>query len=147
MAHNLQKKHEQQDSISISDSSTFKSVLNRLSHLFHSAQGSNRRLSTSSSESDSSNTSLETSSSLTRTRRRRVYNRKKRFASRQLDDDLSRPPPVHLVLPPFSPTYCKANEFPYSNFYVKLPNGKWMIRYRSGNRDILGTDEFEGYMI
>lgn len=52
-----------------------------------------------------------------------------------------------LVIPPYSPTYCKANEFPYSNFYVKLPNGKWMVRYRSGNRDILGTDEFEGYMI
>ncbi|CAO3598314.1 unnamed protein product [Absidia cylindrospora] len=52
-----------------------------------------------------------------------------------------------VTVPPFSPTYCKPNEFPYSNFYVKLPNGKWMIRYRSGNRDILGTDEFEGYMI
>ncbi|KAI8068890.1 hypothetical protein BDF21DRAFT_425700, partial [Thamnidium elegans] len=144
MAQNLQKKHEE-DSISISDSSTFKSVWNRLSHLFHSAQdSSNRRLSTSSSESDSSSTSLETRSSLTRTRRHRGYNRKKKFTSKQ--DDLSRPTPVHLVLPPFSPTYCKANEFPYSNFYVKLPNGKWMIRYRSGNRDILGTDEFEGYM-
>jgi hypothetical protein len=53
----------------------------------------------------------------------------------------------NMVIPPFSPTYCRPNEFPYSNFYVKLPNGKWMVRYRSGNRDILGTDEFEGYMI
>ncbi|KAI8384565.1 uncharacterized protein BYT42DRAFT_493555 [Radiomyces spectabilis] len=51
------------------------------------------------------------------------------------------------TIPPYSPTYCKPNEFPYSNFYVKLPNGKWMVRYRSGNRDILGTDEFAGYMI
>ncbi|KAI7901349.1 uncharacterized protein BX663DRAFT_456817 [Cokeromyces recurvatus] len=55
--------------------------------------------------------------------------------------------PQQLIIPPFSPTYCRPNEFPYSNFYVKLPNGKWMVRYRSGNRDILGTDEFEGYMI
>ncbi|ORZ17754.1 hypothetical protein BCR42DRAFT_412436, partial [Absidia repens] len=53
---------------------------------------------------------------------------------------------AEVTVPPFSPTYCKPNEFPYSNFYIKLPNGKWMIRYRSGNRDILGTDEFEGYM-
>ncbi|KAI9355167.1 hypothetical protein BD770DRAFT_391333 [Pilaira anomala] len=137
------------DSISLTDSSAFKSVWSRLSHLFHSTEDNNRRLSTSSSESDSSNTSssLKTESLSPRTRRHRAYHRKNRMLSKQLDNtDLSRPP-VHLVLPPFSPTYCKANEFPYSNFYVKLPNGKWMIRYRSGNRDILGTDEFEGYMI
>lgn len=52
-----------------------------------------------------------------------------------------------MVIPPFSPTYCKANEFPYSNFYVKLPDGRWMIRYRDGNREILRTDIMEGYMI
>ncbi|KAI7904452.1 uncharacterized protein BX663DRAFT_505092 [Cokeromyces recurvatus] len=52
-----------------------------------------------------------------------------------------------MIIPPFSPTYCKENEFPYSNFYVKLPDGRWMIRYRDGNRDILRTDIVEGYMI
>lgn len=52
-----------------------------------------------------------------------------------------------MIIPPFSPTYCKANEFPYSNFYVKLPDGRWMIRYRDGNREILRTDIMEGYMI
>jgi hypothetical protein len=51
------------------------------------------------------------------------------------------------MIPPFSPTYAKADEFPYSNFYSRLPNGKWMVRYRSGNRDILGTDEIDGYLI
>lgn len=56
-------------------------------------------------------------------------------------------PTSQLVIPPFSPTYCKTNEFPYSNFYVKLPDGRWMIRYRDGNRDILRTDIMEGYMI
>lgn len=52
-----------------------------------------------------------------------------------------------MMIPPFSPTYCKSNEFPYSNFYVKLPDGRWMVRYRDGNRDILRTDIMEGYMI
>ncbi|KAF1807450.1 hypothetical protein V8B55DRAFT_1465848 [Mucor lusitanicus] len=52
-----------------------------------------------------------------------------------------------MLIPPFSPTYCKSNEFPYSNFYVKLPDGRWMVRYRDGNRDILRTDIMEGYMI
>ncbi|KAI8641716.1 hypothetical protein BD408DRAFT_417802, partial [Parasitella parasitica] len=51
-----------------------------------------------------------------------------------------------MLIPPFSPTYCKSNEFPYSNFYVKLPDGRWMVRYRDGNRDILRTDIMEGYM-
>ncbi|CEP19023.1 hypothetical protein [Parasitella parasitica] len=54
---------------------------------------------------------------------------------------------VPMLIPPFSPTYCKSNEFPYSNFYVKLPDGRWMVRYRDGNRDILRTDIMEGYMI
>ncbi|CAO3606809.1 unnamed protein product [Mucor hiemalis] len=56
-------------------------------------------------------------------------------------------PASQMLIPPFSPTYCKSNEFPYSNFYVKLPDGRWMIRYRDGNRDILRTDIMEGYMI
>ncbi|KAI9279879.1 hypothetical protein BY458DRAFT_501934 [Sporodiniella umbellata] len=52
-----------------------------------------------------------------------------------------------FVVPPFSPTYLKSNEFPYSNFYVKLPDGRWMVRYRDGNRDILRTDFMDGYLI
>ncbi|KAI8970328.1 hypothetical protein BDF20DRAFT_799062, partial [Mycotypha africana] len=52
-----------------------------------------------------------------------------------------------MIIPPFSPTYAKSNEFPYSNFYVKLPDGRWMIRYRDGNREILRTDILEGYMV
>ncbi|KAG2221947.1 hypothetical protein INT45_010471 [Circinella minor] len=52
-----------------------------------------------------------------------------------------------FAVPPYSPTYCKSNEFPYSNFYVKLPDGRYMIRYRSGNREILGTEIIEGYML
>ncbi|KAF7723291.1 hypothetical protein EC973_002137 [Apophysomyces ossiformis] len=52
-----------------------------------------------------------------------------------------------VMIPPYSPTYCKPNEFPYSNFYVKLPDGKWMIRYRDGNRNILRTDVCEEYLI
>jgi hypothetical protein len=55
--------------------------------------------------------------------------------------------PAILLIPPFSPTYCKPNEFPYSNFYLKLPNGRWMLRYRSGTRHIIGTQDLEGYMI
>ncbi|CAO3702625.1 unnamed protein product [Rhizopus stolonifer] len=55
--------------------------------------------------------------------------------------------PSSLIIPPFSPTYLKTNEFPYSNFYVKLPDGRWMVRYRDGNRDILRTDFVEGYLI
>ncbi|KAI9300649.1 hypothetical protein BJ944DRAFT_272707, partial [Cunninghamella echinulata] len=52
----------------------------------------------------------------------------------------------HVTVPPFSPTYCKPNEFPYSNFYIKLPNGNFLIRYRDGNRNILGSDEIQGYL-
>ncbi|KAH8553720.1 hypothetical protein BGW37DRAFT_486870 [Umbelopsis sp. PMI_123] len=37
--------------------------------------------------------------------------------------------------------------FAYSNFYLKLPNGKWMLRYRTGDRKILGTEEISGYYI
>ncbi|KAG2204888.1 hypothetical protein INT46_009841 [Mucor plumbeus] len=131
------KKHDS-NSILSNDSSTLKSVWNRLSHLFQTAEDSNRRLSTSSIESD-----LSTRSSCSI--ERRTHNRRKKVLVDGYNNNESMT--STLVIPPFSPTYCKANEFPYSNFYVKLPNGKWMLRYRSGNRDILGTDEFEGYMI
>lgn len=52
-----------------------------------------------------------------------------------------------MLIPPYSPTYCKPNEFPYSNFYMKLPNGQYLVRYRSGNREILGYEILEEYMI
>lgn len=35
----------------------------------------------------------------------------------------------------------------YSNFYIKLPNGNWMVRVRDGNRKIVGTYEIDGSMI
>ncbi|KAL0135782.1 hypothetical protein V8B55DRAFT_1550293, partial [Mucor lusitanicus] len=34
----------------------------------------------------------------------------------------------------------------YSNFYIKLPNGNWMVRIRDGNRKIVGTYELDGSM-
>lgn len=110
-----------------SDDSTLKTMWHRVLSHFHTHD--NHRLSFSSS----SESSVEMNP-----RRRKKRARKEHVLPLEA---------THLVLPPFSPTYCKKNEFPYSNFYVKLPNGKWMIRYRSGNRDILGTEEFEGYMI
>ncbi|RUS20231.1 hypothetical protein BC937DRAFT_95640 [Endogone sp. FLAS-F59071] len=35
----------------------------------------------------------------------------------------------------------------YSNFYLSLPNGKWMLRYRTKDRTILGTEEVDMNMI
>ncbi|SAM04173.1 hypothetical protein [Absidia glauca] len=52
-----------------------------------------------------------------------------------------------LLIPPFSPTYCQPNCFSYSNFYIKLPDDRWMIRFRDGNRGILRTDFINGSMI
>ncbi|ORX42928.1 hypothetical protein DM01DRAFT_1340916, partial [Hesseltinella vesiculosa] len=34
----------------------------------------------------------------------------------------------------------------YSNFYLKLPNGKWRVRCRTGDRKIIGTYELDGFM-
>ncbi|KAI8082757.1 uncharacterized protein BX664DRAFT_338990 [Halteromyces radiatus] len=64
----------------------------------------------------------------------------------------SKPPTFYCqenipLVPPFSPTYCQRDVFPYSNFYVKLPDGRWMIRFRDGNRGILRTDIINGYYI
>ncbi|KAI8096469.1 uncharacterized protein BX664DRAFT_355829 [Halteromyces radiatus] len=93
-------------------------------------------LSSSSSSSLSTRSSMETSPNTSRANQRHHHVRKKQWIDRNsaISD---------ITIPPFSPTYCKPNEFPYSNFYIKLPNGKWMVRYRSGNRDILRTDQFE----
>ncbi|KAI9304401.1 hypothetical protein BJ944DRAFT_266902, partial [Cunninghamella echinulata] len=51
-----------------------------------------------------------------------------------------------ILIPPYSPTYCKEGCFPYSNFYLKLPNGKYLLRYRDGNRGFLRTDIIDGYL-
>ncbi|KAI8055598.1 uncharacterized protein B0P05DRAFT_560654, partial [Gilbertella persicaria] len=34
----------------------------------------------------------------------------------------------------------------YSNFYIKLPNGNWMVRVRDSNRKIIDTYEIDGAM-
>ncbi|KAI8890033.1 hypothetical protein K501DRAFT_282039, partial [Backusella circina FSU 941] len=34
----------------------------------------------------------------------------------------------------------------YSNFYMRLPNGNWMVRIRDENRKIIGTYEIDGSM-
>ncbi|CAO3650011.1 unnamed protein product [Cunninghamella echinulata] len=79
----------------------------------------------------------------------RKYNNQKRMNShRHKNKAIERENDIpHVTVPPFSPTYCKPNEFPYSNFYIKLPNGNFLIRYRDGNRNILGSDEIQGYLI
>ncbi|KAI8386812.1 hypothetical protein BD560DRAFT_382872 [Blakeslea trispora] len=40
-----------------------------------------------------------------------------------------------------------SNQKGYSNFYIKLPNGNWMVRVRDSNRKIIGTFEIDGAMI
>ncbi|KAI8379189.1 uncharacterized protein BYT42DRAFT_567889 [Radiomyces spectabilis] len=122
---------------SFTSSTSHKSLWTKLSHLLHrkSISSSRRNSSSTSQSSISSNDSMERSSSHRRGHRRKVL----------VDSMTSDTAP--MVIPPFSPTYCKPNEFPYSNFYVKLPDGRWMIRYRSGNRDILRTDIVDGCYI
>jgi hypothetical protein len=115
-----------------SSNNSFKGMWNRLSHIFQHEQPNRKSASTNSTTSTES--SIDSSRPRVR-RRRHVYSNERNSS------------PSKMIIPPYSPTYCRPNEFPYSNFYVKLPNGNWMIRYRSGNRDILGTDEFEGYLI
>ncbi|KAI8336243.1 hypothetical protein BC941DRAFT_471539 [Chlamydoabsidia padenii] len=78
------------------------------------------------------------------TRKCNHLGRRRKLVQIERDDNIISP---NILIPPFSPTYCKPNEFPYSNFYLKLPNGKWMIRYRSGTRRIIGTGDLDGYMI
>lgn len=35
----------------------------------------------------------------------------------------------------------------YSNFYMKLPNGNWMVRYRTRERKIINSYEIKGNLI
>lgn len=116
------------------NTSRVKHLLHKISQLFYTSDEEDEgRLSSLSNKSSTSFTSSEMS---------RPSQKRKRLIREEEQQN-----PNGLKLPPFSPTYCKSDEFPYSNFYVKLPDGKWMIKYRSGNRDNLGTDVLEGYMI
>ncbi|KAI8880374.1 hypothetical protein K501DRAFT_286908 [Backusella circina FSU 941] len=120
-----------------------RSIWSKLSKILHPTRSSSRSSSSSrrisgnystSNLSEVSSKSDSDSSSLHRRHRKQLVHA----------DEGSN---TQMMIPPFSPTYCKANEFPYSNFYMKLPDGRWMVRYRDGNRDILRTDIMEGYMI
>lgn len=132
-------RHESTSSSHCSSARSTRSIWSKISHLFHHRSRRNsefsRQTSDHSSRSTLSDVSVKTEETSEHRRQRK-----------QLVDhtDCSTPP---MMIPPFSPTYCKTNEFPYSNFYSKLPDGRWMIRYRDGNRDILRTDIMEGYMI
>lgn len=119
-----------------------RSIWSKISNLFHHPRSRcnsefSRQTTGNCSNSTLSDASVKTVETVDIEQRRQ---------RKQLVDhtDCSTPP---MMIPPFSPTYCKTNEFPYSNFYSKLPDGRWMIRYRDGNRDILRTDIMEGYMI
>lgn len=124
-----------------SSTKSSRSIWSKISQLFHNSRSSRRRSEFSQADNYSnstlSNTSVKTvdldHTSSHRRRRKQLVNH-----------EAASPP---MMIPPFSPTYCKTNEFPYSNFYVKLPDGRWMVRYRDGNRDILRTDIMEGYLI
>jgi hypothetical protein len=39
------------------------------------------------------------------------------------------------------------NQNVYSNFYIKLPNGNWLVRYRTRDEKILNYCEMMSYMI
>ncbi|KAI8350150.1 hypothetical protein BD560DRAFT_409952, partial [Blakeslea trispora] len=137
--------HSRSPSISSQSSSTksTRSFWSKISKLFHKSRTvssdsadtfdrtNDNDSSTTLSEASMKTTDADSQSSHRRQRKQLVYH-----------DN----PSPQLMIPPFSPTYLKQNEFPYSNFYVKLPDGRWMIRYRDGNRDILRTDIMEGYL-
>lgn len=145
---------------SLSTNSSTRSVWSRFSGLIRRRRYSQRRESyhsstcssttpttTSATPSSSNNSDIDLTSSSGSIR---SASKPKRYSTpvqlrqhRQQDESL----PPFFAIPPYSPTYCKDNEFPYSNFYVRLPNGDYMVRYRSGNRDILGTEIIAGYMI
>lgn len=104
-------------------------ISNRLSRLFGTHSQKSFSDSSTSSRSSASDETFRTH-----------HGHKKRLV--HTEDSV----PPHMI-PPYSPTGAWNGKFPYSNFYVRLPDGKWMIRYRTGDRDILGTDVFESYMI
>lgn len=135
------------DSNSIrSDSSTSSSIWTKITKLIHSTGKKSRRNSVFSRQTTGnySSSTLSDESVKTIENEEEIHNEKTKRKPLVPAIDTSA---TTMVIPPFSPTYCKANEFPYSNFYVKLPDGRWMVRYRDGNREILRTDIMEGYMI
>ncbi|KAL7321212.1 hypothetical protein PS15m_001005 [Mucor circinelloides] len=145
-------------SSSHSSTKSHKSFWSKIGHLFHSSRSS--RCSNSSKSSTKrrrhsdfsrqttgnySNSTLSDESVKTVEAMDDHSSTSRRHIKQLVNQTETASPP--MLIPPFSPTYCKSNEFPYSNFYVKLPDGRWMVRYRDGNRDILRTDIMEGYMI
>ncbi|KAI8049428.1 uncharacterized protein B0P05DRAFT_563650, partial [Gilbertella persicaria] len=126
-------------SISSSCSSTKsnRSFWSKISKLFHKSRSS-------SSESVRKNDNYSNSTLSTKSAEMDSNSSQRRHRKQLVSTVDNASPP--LMIPPFSPTYLKQNEFPYSNFYVKLPDGRWMVRYRDGNRDILRTDIMEGYL-
>ncbi|KAL0079825.1 hypothetical protein J3Q64DRAFT_1256988 [Phycomyces blakesleeanus] len=116
------------------------SVWSKLTNIFHRHEQRRDSLDTVSSRSSDSADSSSSYSVPEYTSTRKKRQRK------QLKEDANQTSTT-VIVPPYSPTYCKPNEFPYSNFYVQLPDGTWMVRYRTGDRDILRTDAIESYMI
>ncbi|GAA5816568.1 hypothetical protein MFLAVUS_010098 [Mucor flavus] len=140
-------RHHSTSSSHCSSSKSSRSIWSKISDLFHhSKRRDSRRQSaiTGSSRSTLSEASVKTVETVETVDIDR--NSSQRRHRKQLVNHAECGSP-QMMIPPFSPTYLKTNEFPYSNFYSKLPDGRWMVRYRDGNRDILRTDIMEGYMI
>ncbi|SAM08228.1 hypothetical protein [Absidia glauca] len=134
-----------------SDTKPMRRLWRRISNAFRSRTTDEAAtIVTSPSLTYSKKIDLSSSSSLPTTMR---YRRQKHFQSHTslLSSWKEEEPikPVHSppMIPPYSPTYCQPDCFPYSNFYVKLPDGRWMVRFRDGNRDILRTDVIDGNFI
>ncbi|ORZ19475.1 hypothetical protein BCR42DRAFT_409847 [Absidia repens] len=71
------------------------------------------------------------------------------------DNDDPRPVNITVTPPPQSTTpanhppphvFGKAHQG-YSMFYLKLPNGNWMVRCRTADRKIIATYEVDGSMV
>ncbi|KAG2236877.1 hypothetical protein INT48_002690 [Thamnidium elegans] len=137
-------RHNSTSSSHCSSTKSSRSIWSKISDLFHHSKRRNSRR--QSATTDSSHSTLSEESVKTVETVDIDRNSSQRRHRKQLVNHADYGSP-QMMIPPFSPTYCKTNEFPYSNFYSKLPDGRWMIRYRDGNRDILRTDIMEGYMI
>ncbi|KAI9257584.1 hypothetical protein EDC94DRAFT_614873 [Helicostylum pulchrum] len=137
-------RHQSTSSSHCSSSKSSRSIWSKISDLFHhSKRRDSRRRQSATTDSSRSTLSEESVKTVDDSMDRNSSQRRHR---KQLVNHADYGSP-QMMIPPFSPTYLKTNEFPYSNFYSKLPDGRWMIRYRDGNRDILRTDIMEGYMI
>ncbi|CEJ04653.1 hypothetical protein RMCBS344292_18608 [Rhizopus microsporus] len=133
---------------SCSSTKSHDSIWRKVGKLFHpKCKSSSSSTSSSSTHSSTFSHRGNESSSTLSTMKSGEFDSQSSHTKRQRKQYVYQEEPSQLIIPPFSPTYLKANEFPYSNFYVKLPDGRWMVRYRDGNRDILRTDFVEGYLI